>query len=121
VRTLVVDDDRDLRDGLVECLRMEGAEVFGAATGNEGFDTFVRERPNVIVSDLWMPDGTGYQLIARIRRLPPAQGGLTPAIAISAAANEQSALLAGYQGFLAKPFDLSRLVNQIAGFAAHGP
>ncbi len=121
VRILLVEDDGDLRDGLIECLRMEGAEVVGAATGNRGFDAFIRERPNIIVSDLWMPDGTGHQLVARIRRLPPEQGGLTPAIAISAAPNEQSALLAGYQGFLAKPFDLSRLVQQIAGFSGHAP
>jgi len=102
-----------LRENTVDCLEIEGAEVFGAAGGNSGFERFVEVRPHVIVCDLWMPDGTGYDLIARVR----AFGGLTLAIAVSAAENMPDALLAGFHAFLQKPFDLFQLVDVIAEFA----
>jgi CheY-like chemotaxis protein len=125
VRVLVVEDDPDLREGVVECLEMEGAKVAGAGTGDAGFDTFVRERPDVILSDLWMPGGSGLDFIQRVRGLPPEEGGLTPGIAMSAAGSERPALLAGFHVFIAKPFDPLRLIDTVADFAqpghAHAP
>jgi DNA-binding response OmpR family regulator len=122
VRTLVVEDDADLRDVIEQCLRMEGADVSSAEVGNLGFDVFVRERPDVIVSDLWMADGSGFDFVERVRKLPAEHGGLTPAIAISAAENRRSALMAGFQAFVGKPFDPFALVEVIAGFvrSSHG-
>jgi CheY-like chemotaxis protein len=121
VRALVVEDDADLRDGIVQCLRMEGAHVSSADVGGAGFDVFVRERPDVIVSDLWMADGSGYDFVERVRKLPPDRGGLTPAIAVSAAENKRSALAAGFQAFVAKPFDPFTLADMIAAFARANP
>jgi CheY-like chemotaxis protein len=118
VRVLVVEDDTDLRESTVACLDMEGADVFCAATGNSGFERFVEVRPQVIVSDLWMPNGTGYDLIGRVRALPSEAGGLTPAVAVSAAGKMHEAIAAGFQMFLAKPFDLFRLVEIIAQLAS---
>lgn len=114
MRVLVVEDNPDCRDGAEECLRTEGAIVLTASSGNEGFATFVRERPDVILSDICMPDGDGYELIARVRRRSPNDGGLTPAIAMSCAGSRERALSAGFQHFVEKPFDLFLMIDTIA-------
>ncbi len=115
-RILVVEDDPDLLQCVVDVLTFEGAAVQDARTGSSGFDAFVRQRPDVIVSDLWMPNGNGYDLIRGVRELPAEAGGLTPAIALSAAENMERALMAGFHVFLSKPFDLDALVDTMADF-----
>ena len=115
-RILIVEDDQDTREMIAEFSRQEGAIVFEAASGRAGFEVFERERPDVIVSDLWMSDGDGFELVRRIRALPPERGGLTPAVAISAAENTRSALMAGFHTFAAKPFEIEALFDVIADF-----
>jgi CheY-like chemotaxis protein len=117
VRVLVVEDDQDTREMVAEFLGLANAVVFQGKTGVEGFEVFERERPDVVVSDLWMPGGDGYDMIRRIRALPPDSGGLTPAIAISAAEAVRPAIMAGFHAFAAKPFDIEALVDIIADFA----
>ncbi len=114
---LLVEDDHDTREMLAEFLALDGAVVFGAKSGAEGFDVFERERPDIVVSDLWMPGGDGYGMIRRIRALPAEEGGLTPAVAVSAAEAVRPALAAGFHAFAAKPFDIETLVDIIADFA----
>jgi CheY-like chemotaxis protein len=118
---LVVEDDNDCREGLLEWLKMEGAAVSGAASGNTGFDTFVRERPDVIMSDICMPDGDGFAFIKRVRALPIGEGGLTPAIAMSCLQVSEQALMAGFELFVAKPVDVSKLVDTISRLARVAP
>ena len=115
-RILVVEDDRDTREMIAEFSQQEGAVAFEASSGARGFDLFNRERPDVVVSDLWMPDGDGYDLIRRIRALSPERGGLTPAIAISASENTRSALMAGFHSFAGKPFEIESLFDIIEDF-----
>jgi CheY-like chemotaxis protein len=101
-------------------LELEGASVSEAGSGDEGFALFRRRPPDVIVSDLWMPDGSGFDFIGRVRELPPEQGGLTPAVAVSAAENMGKALMAGFHVFLAKPFELESLLESVADFVRGG-
>jgi CheY-like chemotaxis protein len=117
VKVLVVEDNIDCLEGTAECLRLDGAVVLTASSGNAGFAVFVRERPDIILSDICMPDGDGYDLIACIRRLAPNHGGLTPAIAMSCAGNRERASTAGFQLFVAKPFDVFVLSDMIAELA----
>ena len=104
-RVLLVEDDAEIREGLAECLELEGAQVRLAGSGNEGFAMMASEVPDVIVSDLVMPDGDGYEFITRIRALSSEKGGTTPAIAISCLESSSSALKAGFHVFIKKPFD----------------
>ncbi len=97
VHTLVLEDDAFLRDGVSDLLELEGADVASAATGHTGFARFLHDCPDVIVSDLSMPDGSGYDFIEHVRELPPERGGLTPAIAVSAIESTGKALMAGFQ------------------------
>lgn len=119
MRLLVVEDDVDLLEGLVDWLTLEGAVVTKASGGNKAIAEFVRERPDVLLSDLWMPDGSGYDLIKDIRARPPEQGGLVPAIATSAAENVSSAIMAGFHVFVPKPYDWTKLVDTVASFGPH--
>lgn len=113
LRILLVDDDPDVRECVAELLRFHGVEVTTARSGSEGFATFLRERPDLVLSDLSMPDGDGFELIARIRARDPDDGGRTPAIALSAEEHETTAITAGYHAFIAKPFESATLLSFI--------
>lgn len=117
LRILLVDDDPDIRECVGELLQCHGAEVTTASSGSEGFATFLRERPELVVSDLSMPDGDGFELIARIRARAPGDGGLTPAIAFSADEDDKTAIMAGYHAFIAKPFEPTVLLSVIDDFS----
>jgi CheY-like chemotaxis protein len=119
-RVLVVEDDADVRQCAVDVLALEGAAVTEASSGHAAFDLFRRQPPDVIVSDLWMPDGSGFDFVRCVRELAPEQGGLTPAIAVSAGENMGKALMAGFHVFLAKPFELESLVENVADFVRGG-
>ncbi len=116
VRILLVEDDDDTCTSVADVLALHGAVVTTASSGNAGRREFLRAPPDIILSDLWMPDGDGFQMIQRIRALEPDEGGLTPAVACSAAEHMRSAMMAGYHAFAAKPFDLASLLALIASF-----
>ena len=130
VRVLLVEDDADTRSLLVLTLQRRGAEVGSASSAAEALRLFNemdysdpakgsdKRRPfDVIVSDIGMPDEDGYQFMSKIRALPPEQGGLVPAIALTGYAtrkDQEHALAAGYQLHLAKPVEPEDLVAAIA-------
>ncbi|MGH7435601.1 MAG: response regulator, partial [Polyangiaceae bacterium] len=116
LHVLIADDDPEMREMLENVLRSQGATCVTARSGEDAFDVFVRDRPGIVVSDVWMPDGDGFELVRRIRSLSPARGGLTPAICISGDANAEQVLMAGYQILLPKPLDFAVLVDTLGEF-----
>jgi signal transduction histidine kinase/CheY-like chemotaxis protein len=103
---LVVEDDPDARQWLVQTLEHWGARVATASTGREALDAVTRERLDVLVSDIRLPDTDGYQLIRKIRDIEGALGRYTPAVALTAyprVEDRTRALEAGYQLHVAKP------------------
>jgi two-component system CheB/CheR fusion protein len=120
LRTLIVDDEANAREAFSEVLSSFGAETKTAASAEEGFHIFEQFKPHVLVSDIAMPVEDGYSLIQKIRTLTPAQGGNTPAIAITAyagVADVRRALSAGFQTHLSKPVDGQELAKAIATLA----
>ena len=89
VRVLVVDDEDDARELLGAVLVSTGAQVETARTAAEGLAMFERFRPHLLVSDIGMPDEDGYSFIQRVRARAPEQGGLVPALAVTAYARAQ--------------------------------
>jgi CheY-like chemotaxis protein len=80
-------------------------------------ERFGSVRPDVVVSDIGMPEMDGFALIRTIRALPPERGGRTPAVALTAyarAEDAQRAFLAGYQMHVAKPVELVQLATVVA-------
>ena len=117
VRVLVVDDEPDARDLATVTLGACGAEVFATSSADAALREVARFRPDVVVSDIGMPDVDGYQLVRALRALPPSEGGRTPAIALTAYAGEGDralALEAGFQLHVAKPVNPDGLVAAIA-------
>jgi CheY-like chemotaxis protein len=116
LRIVVVDDDADARDLLTTVLTQRSAKVFPAESASEAFQLLVSEQPDVLISDIAMPEEDGYTLIGRVRLLPPDKGGKTPAIAVTAyagRADRNRALEAGFDAHYAKPIDIDGLVDRL--------
>jgi CheY-like chemotaxis protein len=118
MRILVVDDQADARELLHRVLHGRGrAAVTTASSAAEGLSLLKRDRPDVLVCDIGMPDIDGYAFIRAVRALPPEQGGRTPALALTAFARPEDrtrALVAGYNLHLAKPADPTELLATLA-------
>ncbi|WP_413176083.1 ATP-binding protein [Anabaena azotica] len=117
VQVLVVDDDTDTRDFIEFVLEQAGARVITAASALEALTALMRSQPDVLISDIGMPEMDGYMLMRQIRALPPEQGGQIPAIALTAYAgdfNQQQALEAGFQQHIAKPIEPEELIRAIS-------
>jgi PAS domain S-box-containing protein len=118
IRILVVDDEADARDLLRTLLEKFGVEVMTAASARDALDVLSSPwKPDVLVSDIGMPEDDGYTLIKKVRALSPEQGGTTPAIAVTGYVRIEErtrALSEGYQMFVPKPVEVGELATLIA-------
>jgi CheY-like chemotaxis protein len=120
IKVLVVEDTTDMREYITFVLEQSGANVVAVATAAEALTALAQFRPEVLVSDIGMPEVDGYMLMRQVRMRSPEQGGQTPAVALTAYAgeiNQQQALAAGFQRHLAKPVEPEALVKVIADLA----
>ncbi|MEH2458510.1 AAA family ATPase [Nostoc sp.] len=114
---LVVDDDADMREFLPFMLEQYGATVIVTASAIAALTALSQSQPNLIISDIGMPEMDGYMLMRQVRSLKPEQGGTIPAIALTAYAGEidhQQAIAVGFQLHISKPVDPEELVKAIA-------
>jgi CheY-like chemotaxis protein/two-component sensor histidine kinase len=120
LRILVVDDDRDAVDLASAILVRAGANVKSAGSAREALESFRSWRPDVVVSDIEMPEEDGYTFIRKIRALDTQDGSEIPAIALTAYGRTQDrvlALTAGYNMHVPKPVDPAELTTIIASLA----
>jgi PAS domain S-box-containing protein len=116
---MIVEDDPDSREVLQLFLEQSGATVTAAPNAKSAYLIFVGSKgryPDLMISDLAMPEEDGYSLIERIRELPADEGGAIPAIALSAFGSEESrqrAVQAGFQRYSTKPFEPDQLVREV--------
>jgi len=121
-QVLVVEDDLDTRELLAMALRDRGAEITAVDSAAGAIAALARAVPDVLVSDLAMPDEDGLALL-RLVRASAGAAARVPAIALSAYAgpsHQSQALGAGFQTHLAKPVDIDALTTAIAALAARG-
>jgi PAS domain S-box-containing protein len=121
VRVLVVDDEVDTRDFITTVLQQCEAEVTAVASVTEALQVILHWKPDVLVSDIAMPDEDGYSLIRQVRSQPPEQGGTIPAAALTAytrAEDRTRAIQAGYQLHLPKPIEPAELATVVASLVA---
>jgi signal transduction histidine kinase/ActR/RegA family two-component response regulator len=119
-KILVVDDDTDSRDFISFVLSEEGADVIAVSSAMKALQALAESKPDVLLSDIGMPDMDGYMLIRQVRTWPPEQGGQIPAIALTAYAgeyNQQQALSAGFQMHVTKPAEPSELITAVVRLA----
>ena len=121
---LVVDDDPQALEFARSTLEQYGASVMIASSVNEARERYTQQAPNVIVSDLRMPDGDGLDLIREVRMLDEQRGRRTPAAALTALARSDDrhrALAAGYQVHVVKPIDPFELASAVERLARSSP
>jgi signal transduction histidine kinase/ActR/RegA family two-component response regulator len=118
VQLLMVDDDQDALDMLSLLLADAGASVRTATSAAEALALLRWIRPDVLLSDLAMPDEDGYSLIRSLRMVERESGRRTPAVALTAYVRVQDrarAVDAGFDVFVEKPVDPEELVSVIGG------
>jgi CheY-like chemotaxis protein len=116
VRVLVIEDDVETRDMLATILERGGFSYRVATRAGEALSMLEDWLPDVIVSDIGMPDMDGNQFIRQLRARPADQGGRIPALALSAFArssDRELALRSGYQAHIAKPVGPGELIEAI--------
>jgi CheY-like chemotaxis protein len=124
VRVLLVDSSPYIRAVVTSMLEEYGATVTVVATAEEALEVLERERPEVLVSALAMPDKGGYWLIGKVRELPPERGGATPAAALTGFTGPEhraSILRAGFQYHIEKPVTPDNLSGIVALLALKAP
>ncbi|RCJ41177.1 hypothetical protein A6770_08815 [Nostoc minutum NIES-26] len=120
IRILVVDDEDDSRDFISFVLQEEGAEVTSVSSAIEALQALPNSKPDVLLSDIGMPEMDGYMLIRQVRTWQPEEGGQIPAIALTAYAgeyNQQQAFNAGFQMHVSKPAEPTELVAAVTRLA----
>jgi len=120
LKVLVVDDEPDTRELIREVLKECGSEVITSGSVDEALEALEEHKPDILISDLGMPDEDGYALITKIRALPSERGGHIPAAALTAYARAEDrmrVLRSGFQFHLPKPVDSAELVTVVASLA----
>jgi len=120
LRVLVVDDESDTRELLRAVLERCEVEVLTAGSASEALDLIARLNPDVLLSDLGMPEDDGYSLIAKVRGLPAERGGRIPAAALTAyvrSEDRMKVLRAGFHLHVPKPIEPAELVAVVANLA----
>lgn len=117
LRVLIVEDEEDTRELLRDILVGCGVEVEVAGSVAEATEKFRATRPELVISDIGMPKEDGFTFVRWLRELSPEDGGLVPAIALTAFARTEdrtSVLRAGFRAHVPKPLDISELLAVIA-------
>ena len=115
---LVVDDQADSRMLTSLVLTEAGASVDAVASAREAVQLLEGERPDVLVTDIGLPEEDGYALVCQIRKREAENGGFLPAIALTGFARAEDrtrVLAAGFQAHVSKPLDPAELTAAIAG------
>jgi PAS domain S-box-containing protein len=123
LKILAVDDETDARELLAMVLEKEGGTVVAVASAAEALARIAEECPDVLVSDISMPEMDGYALIRKVRALPPEKGGRLPAVALTAYAREEDrrkALAAGFDVHVPKPLEPGKLIEVVARLGGRG-
>ncbi|MGG6270463.1 PAS domain S-box protein [Leptolyngbya sp. AN03gr2] len=113
IRILAIDDDPDMLNLIAFVLQDFGADVKAVTTARAALECLSQFRPDILLSDIAMPEGDGYELVQQVKLSPEGQ---IPAIALTAyasASDRERSRLAGFQQHLVKPVDPENLVAAI--------
>jgi CheY-like chemotaxis protein len=119
-KVVVVEDEADSLEVATLLLEMYGAEVIGARNGREGIAMIQKHRPNFVISDLSMPEMSGWELIETLNQGERDLAEI-PVIALTAHAmdhDRRKAIEAGFQNFITKPLQPEKFVSQVIAILA---
>lgn len=115
-KILCIEDEVDVRENIVEVLKMEGFEVIEAGDAEEGLRLFMTLKPDIIISDILMPKINGYDLLKKIRVLPKKYSPQVPFIFLSALSHKDDIIKGtnlSANDYLIKPVDLDILIAKV--------
>lgn len=118
-KILVAEDERDIRDLVSFTLQYAGYDVISASNGEEALQLAMKEKPDLILSDVRMPKMTGYEVCKRLKADPEMQH--IPVVFLSAKGQEaevQTGLAVGATDYLLKPFAPDQLMARVAEILA---
>jgi len=118
-KVLVVDDSPSVREGVEKALDGHGLKVLAAASGAQAIEIIDRDRPDVVICDVILPDKDGYQICQYVRTHPTV--GTTPFLLISGIDNgtvQARATEVRSDGVMFKPFGVDDLVRRVDGLLA---
>lgn len=111
---LVIEDEKDIRDSICEILKFEGYQVLSADNGAAGVEVMIRNRPDMILCDIMMPDLNGFEVLQKMKEIFPVSE--IPFIFITALSERKdfrTAMNLGADDFLTKPFSVEELLNAV--------
>ena len=114
---MLIDDNTDSRNFVAFDLQLHGAEVTAVSSASEAFQVIASSKPDVLVSDIGMPQMCGYEMLIQLRASKPENGSEIPAIALTAYAGErerQKALAVAFQMHLSKPLEAGAISTAVA-------
>lgn len=115
-KILCVDDELELREGLVEILQEEGYETEEAVNGRNALDVLKNEKFNLVLCDINMPEMSGYELLREVRENHD-ELAKTPFVFLTALADDthiELGLELGVEAYITKPIDFELLIEQIS-------
>jgi CheY-like chemotaxis protein len=122
IKILCVEDEQDIRENIVEILRDEGFEVLEASSGRSGFEVFVNDNPDLIISDIMMPELDGYGLLKLVRENKNTRNSAIPFIFLTAL-GQKSDVIKGVSmlanDYLIKPIDFDLMIVKVKEKAAN--
>jgi CheY-like chemotaxis protein len=116
IKILCVEDEVDIRSNIADILRDEGYEVFEAGNGYQGYELFIQERPDLIISDIMMPELDGYGLLKLVRDTTGFKNSAVPFIFLTALGQKDSVIKGvelSANDYLVKPIDFDLLIAKI--------
>ena len=116
LRILCVEDENEIRENIAEILRDEGFEVFEAENGKKGFEVFMQEKPDLVVSDIMMPEVDGYGLLKLIREGKNVKNNAVPFIFLTALGQKDSVIKGvglSANDYLVKPIDFDLMLAKV--------
>ncbi len=122
IKILCVEDEQDIRENIVEILRDEGFSVFEAPNGKFAFESFLENKPDVIISDIMMPEVDGYALLKMVRESKATNSTIVPFIFLTALGQRDDIIKGANlsaNDYLVKPIDFDLMIAKIKEKAAN--
>jgi two-component system, OmpR family, alkaline phosphatase synthesis response regulator PhoP len=113
-KILIIEDTEDVRENIQEILELENFKTIVAGNGRIGVDLAMKEYPNLIISDISMPEMDGYQVLTTLRNYP--ETAITPFIFLTAQSihtDRRQGMELGANDYLTKPFTCDELLNAV--------
>ena len=116
IKILCVEDEIDIRSNIADILRDEGYEVFEAENGYHGYEIFIQEKPDLIISDIMMPELDGYGLLKLVRDTSSVKNSAVPFIFLTALGQKDNVIKGvnlSANDYLIKPIDFDLLIAKV--------